>query len=108
MLMPSKVKFRKQQRGRRRGLAQRGAEVSFGDYGLKVMRAGWITARQIEASRGFSTTTRQRLLATVLRAYPDLLKGMTDRVAAIDDASISARPSMRFLPTVPTMSAPTG
>jgi large subunit ribosomal protein L16 len=40
MLMPSKVKFRKQQRGRRRGLAQRGAEVSFGDYGLKVLRAG--------------------------------------------------------------------
>ena len=44
MLMPSKVKFRKQQRGRRRGLALRGSEVSFGDYGLKVMRAGWITA----------------------------------------------------------------
>src|ERR1039457_850333 len=51
MLMPSKVKYRKQQRGRMRGKAWRGSDLSFGDFGLKVMQAGWISDRQIEASR---------------------------------------------------------
>ena len=51
MLMPKKVKFRKQQRGRRRGLATRGAKVSFGDYGLQALEVGWVTARQIETAR---------------------------------------------------------
>src|SRR5436309_14716083 len=71
MLMPSKVKFRKQQRGRRRGLAQRGAEVSFGDYGLKVMRVGWITARQIEASRVAMTRYIKRGGNIWVRIFPD-------------------------------------
>ena len=51
MLMPKKVKYRKQQRGRMRGKAWRGSELSFGDFGLKVMECGYITDRQIEASR---------------------------------------------------------
>src|SRR5579872_5113474 len=51
MLMPKKVKYRKQQRGRMCGKAWRGGELSFGDYGLKGMEPGWITDRQIEASR---------------------------------------------------------
>ena len=51
MLMPSKVKYRKQQRGRMRGKAWRGSDLSFGDFGLKVIQAGWISDRQIEASR---------------------------------------------------------
>jgi len=51
MLMPSKVKYRKQQRGRMRGKAWRGSSLSFGDFGLKVLEPGWITDRQIEASR---------------------------------------------------------
>ena len=71
MLMPSKVKFRKQQRGRRRGLAQRGSEVAFGDYGLKVMRAGWITARQIEASRVAMTRYIKRGGKIWVRIFPD-------------------------------------
>jgi len=71
MLMPSKVKFRKQQRGRRRGLAQRGSEVSFGDYGLKVMRVGWITARQIEASRVAMTRYIKRGGKIWVRIFPD-------------------------------------
>ncbi len=50
MLMPKKVKYRKQQRGRMRGKAWRGSELSFGDFGLKVMECGYITDRQIEAS----------------------------------------------------------
>ena len=51
MLMPKKVKYRKQQRGRRRGKAWTGSQISFGDYGLKVLEAGWLTDRQIEAAR---------------------------------------------------------
>ena len=71
MLMPSKVKFRKQQRGRRRGLAQRGSELAFGDYGLKVTRAGWITARQIEASRVAMTRYIKRGGKIWVRLFPD-------------------------------------
>src|SRR6202142_800558 len=51
MLMPKKVKYRKSQRGRMRGKAWRGSELTFGDYGLKVLEPGWITDRQIEAAR---------------------------------------------------------
>ncbi len=51
MLMPSKVKYRKQQRGRMRGKAYRGGTLAFGDTGLQVLEPGWITARQIEAGR---------------------------------------------------------
>jgi len=51
MLMPSKVKFRKQQRGKRAGKAQTGSTLSFGEFGLKSLENCWVTARQIEASR---------------------------------------------------------
>src|SRR5579863_10001196 len=51
MLMPKKVKYRKQQRGRMTGKAWRGSMLAFGDFGLKVLEPGWITDRQIEASR---------------------------------------------------------
>ncbi|MCK5381474.1 MAG: 50S ribosomal protein L16, partial [Candidatus Latescibacteria bacterium] len=51
MLMPKRVKHRKQQRGRRSGVAIRGSNISFGEYGLKAMEQGWITNRQIEAAR---------------------------------------------------------
>jgi large subunit ribosomal protein L16 len=51
MLMPKRVKFRKQMRGRMRGKAYRGAEISFGDWGLKALEPGWLSARQIEAAR---------------------------------------------------------
>ncbi len=51
MLMPKKVKYRKQQRGRMTGKAWRGSTISFGEYGLKALECGWITDRQIEAAR---------------------------------------------------------
>lgn len=51
MLMPKRVKWRKQQRGNMRGMAKGGTAVSFGDYGLQTMEPGWITSRQIEAAR---------------------------------------------------------
>ncbi|KPV52112.1 50S ribosomal protein L16, partial [Kouleothrix aurantiaca] len=49
MLMPKRVKYRKQQRGRTKGMAQRGNSVAFGDYGLMALEATWVTSRQIEA-----------------------------------------------------------
>jgi hypothetical protein len=51
MLMPKKVKYRKQQRGRRKGKAWRGSSIAFGQYGLKALEAGWLTDKQIEAAR---------------------------------------------------------
>ena len=71
MLMPSKVKFRKQQRGRRSGKAQTGSSVSFGEYGLKSMEDGWITARQIEASRVAMTRFVKRGGKIWVRIFPD-------------------------------------
>lgn len=71
MLMPKKVKFRKQQRGRRRGIATRGQKVSFGDYGLQALEPGWITARQIEASRVALTRHIKRGGKIWIRIFPD-------------------------------------
>jgi large subunit ribosomal protein L16 len=71
MLMPSKVKFRKQQRGRCKGRAQRGATLAFGAYGLKVLDGGWITARQIEASRVAMTRFIKRGGKIWVRIFPD-------------------------------------
>ena len=71
MLMPSKVKFRKQQRGRRRGKAWRGSMISFGDFGLKVLEAGWITDRQIEASRVAIMRFVKRGGKLWIRIFPD-------------------------------------
>jgi large subunit ribosomal protein L16 len=71
MLMPSKVKFRKQQRGRRRGKAWRGSDLSFGDYGLKVLAPGWITDRQIEASRVAIMRFIKRGGKLWIRIFPD-------------------------------------
>src|SRR5512147_1642927 len=71
MLMPKKVKYRKQQRGRRAGKAWRGSTLSFGDYGLKVMEPGYITDRQIEASRVAMTRFIKRGGKIWLRLFPD-------------------------------------
>jgi large subunit ribosomal protein L16 len=71
MLMPKKVKFRKQQRGRRRGLAIRGGVLSFGDYGLQALEPGWVTARQIEAARIAMTRHVKRGGKIWIRVFPD-------------------------------------
>ena len=73
MLMPKKVKFRKQQRGRRRGKAWRGSSLAFGDYGLKAMECGWITDRQIEAARIAMTRSIKRGGKVWIRIFPDKL-----------------------------------
>ena len=71
MLMPKKVKYRKQQRGRMKGKAWRGSSLSFGEYGLKAMECGWITARQIEAARIAMTRFIKRGGKVWLRIFPD-------------------------------------
>ena len=71
MLMPKKVKFRKQQRGKRRGKAWRGSSLSFGDYGLKAMGTGWVTDRQIEAARVAMNRHIKRGGKLWIRIFPD-------------------------------------
>src|SRR2546422_906972 len=71
MLMPSKVKYRKQQRGRMRGKATRGSTLAFGDTGLQILEPGWITARQIEAARIAMTRAIKRGGKGWIRIFPD-------------------------------------
>src|SRR6266516_4655690 len=71
MLMPSKVKYRKQQRGRMRGKAHRGGTLAFGDTGLQVLEPGWVTARQIEAARIAMTRAVKRGGKIWVRIFPD-------------------------------------
>ena len=71
MLMPKRVKYRKAQRGRMRGKAQRGSTVAFGDFGLKALEPGWITARQIEAARVALTRQMKRDGRIWIRIFPD-------------------------------------
>lgn len=71
MMMPKKVKYRKQQRGRMAGKAWRGAELSFGDFGLKAMTCAWVTDRQIEAARIAMTRSIKRGGKVWIRLFPD-------------------------------------
>src|ERR1039458_3080342 len=79
MLMPKKVKYRKQQRGRMTGKAWRGSTLAFGDFGLKVLEPGWITDRQIEASRVAMTRSVKRGGQVWIRVFPD--KPVTKKAA---------------------------
>lgn len=71
MLQPKRTKFRKQHKGRNRGLAQRGNEVSFGEYGLQAAERGRLTARQIEAARRAMTRHVKRGGKIWIRVFPD-------------------------------------
>ena len=71
MLMPKRVKWRKQMRGRMKGKAQRGADVAFGDWGLKAIEPGWVTARQIEAARRAIVRAMRRRGKFWIRIFPD-------------------------------------
>lgn len=70
MLQPKKTKYRKQFRGKNRGVANRGTELAFGDFGLKATEAGWITSRQIEAARKKITYITKRTGRYWLRVFP--------------------------------------
>jgi large subunit ribosomal protein L16 len=71
MLMPKRVKYRKQQRGRRKGKAYRGSEVSFGEFGIKALEPAWLTNRQIEAARVAVTRHIKRGGKVWIRIFPD-------------------------------------
>ena len=71
MLMPKKVKYRKQQRGRMRGKAYRGGNVAFGQYGLLSLEPAWVTSRQIEAARVAITRSIKRGGKMWIRVFPD-------------------------------------
>jgi large subunit ribosomal protein L16 len=71
MMQPARTKYRKQQKGRHNGKAYRGGELAFGDYGLKVMESGRLTARQIEASRVAMTRFIKRGGKIWIRVFPD-------------------------------------
>jgi len=79
MLMPKRVKWRKQMRGRMKGKASRGTELNFGDYGLKALEPGWISARQIEAARRAIVRAFRRRGKFWIRIFPD--KPVTQRAA---------------------------
>ena len=71
MLSPKKIKYRKQQRGKMKGTATAGSTVSFGDYGLKALEPGWITARQIEAARIAISRAVKKGGKLWIRIFPD-------------------------------------
>lgn len=81
MLQPKRTKFRKQQKGRVRGVAQRGYNVDFGSFGLKSLEAGWITSRQIEAARIAMTRHMKREGQVWIRIFPD--KPVTKKPAEV-------------------------
>jgi len=71
MLMPKRVKYRKQMRGRMRGRASRGTDITFGDYGIQALEPGWVTARQIEAARRALVRFMKRRGKVWIRIFPD-------------------------------------
>ena len=71
MLQPKRTKYRKQQKGRNRGLARKGSSISFGEYGLKATTAGWLTNRQIESARIALTRYMKREGIVWIRVFPD-------------------------------------
>jgi len=79
MLMPKRVKYRKQMRGRMKGKASRGTEIHFGDYGLQALEPSWISARQIEACRRAMVREMKRRGKVWIRIFPD--KPITKRAA---------------------------
>lgn len=81
MLQPKRTKFRKMQKGRMKGMAQRGHEIAFGSFGLKTMEEGWITSRQIEAARIAVTRYMKRDGQVWIRIFPD--KPVTSKPAEV-------------------------
>lgn len=81
MLQPKRTKFRKQQKGRIKGIAQRGHTLAFGSFGIKALEPGWITSRQIEAARIAMTRAMKREGQVWIRIFPD--KPITKKPAEV-------------------------
>ncbi len=92
MLMPKKVRHRKVQRGRRRGIAKGGTRVNFGDYGIQALESGWITNRQIEAARIAMTRHIKRGGKVWITVFPD--KPVTQKPAETRMGSGKGNPEL--------------
>jgi large subunit ribosomal protein L16 len=99
VLSPKKVKYRKHHRGNWKGMATRGADLSFGDFGLQSLEAGWITARQLEASRVAISRFIKRGGKIWIRIYPD--KPVTKKAAETRMGSGKGNPEYWVAPIKP-------
>jgi len=99
MLQPKRTKFRKMQKGRIKGLAQRGSRISFGSFGLKTMDEGFITSRQIEAARIAVTRYMKREGKVWIRIFPD--KPITSKPAEVRMGKGKGAPSHWVAPVKP-------
>ena len=99
MLQPKKTKFRKVQKGRMKGMAQRGNQLSFGSFGLKTMEQAWITGRQIEAARQAMTRYMKREGQIWIRIFPD--KPVTKKPAEVRMGKGKGAPEYFVAPITP-------
>ena len=99
MLQPKKTKFRRQQKGRMKGNAQRGNQLSFGSFGIKSLQSKWITGRQIEAARVAVTRHMQRQGQVWVRIFPD--KPITKKPAEVRMGKGKGAPEGFVAPVTP-------
>lgn len=99
MLQPKKTKFRRQQKGRMKGIAQRGHELAFGSFGIKSLESAWITSRQIEAARVAVTRYMKREGQIWIRIFPD--KPVTSKPAEVRMGKGKGAPSHWVAPVTP-------
>ena len=95
MLQPKKTKFRRQQKGRMKGYAQRGNQLAFGSFGIKCLQSKWITGRQIEAARIAVTRYMQRQGQIWIRIFPD--KPITKNRLRCVWVKVKVRPKVSWL-----------
>ncbi len=99
MLQPKKVKYRRRQKGRMKGLAQRGNELAFGSFGIKTLQSKWLTSRQLEAARVAVTRYMQRQGQIWIRVFPD--KPITKKPAEVRMGKGKGSPEGFVAPVTP-------
>ena len=99
MLQPKKTKFRRQQKGKMKGVAQRGSQISFGSFAIKTLESSWITARQIEAARQAVTRHMKREGNIWIRIFPD--KPITKKPAEVRMGKGKGAPEGFVAPVTP-------
>ncbi len=99
MLQPKKVKYRRRQKGRMKGLAQRGSELAFGSFGIKTLQSKWLTSRQLEAARVAVTRYMQRRGQIWIRVFPD--KPITKKPAEVRMGKGKGSPEGFVAPVTP-------
>ena len=99
MLQPKKTKFRRQQKGRMKGIAQRGNQLAFGSFGIKALESSWITGRQIEAARQAVTRYMKREGQIWIRIFPD--KPITKKPAEVRMGKGKGAPEGFVAPVTP-------